>query len=264
MVKALLQFLLMAAIFFAAWFGLSKIDYVRLFHLSGINKKTEKKLGDVIMKTIERTQDEVDDEDALKLMDKIKTRVCEANVIDPADIHVHLVESSEVNAFALPGNHLVVYTGLIGRCDSVSELCGVMAHEIGHMQLNHVMKRLAGEVGITLLVSVATNGNSKVIEKIIKLLSSTAFERSQESDADKFAVECLLQARINPKGFADFMLKIAKLHDMPEEAEWISSHPDSKKRAEAIRQLYATSKVVYEPAITEEEWTTLKSAVRDN
>ncbi len=252
----------MAAIFFAAWFGLSQVDYVKIFHLSNLSKKTEKKLGEVIMKTIERTHDEIDDDSTKAMLDKITRRICEDNVIDPDDIHVHLVESSDVNAFALPGNHLVIYSGLVKRCDSASELCGVMAHEIGHMQLNHVMKRLAGELGIAMLASVATNGNSQVAEQIIKLLSSSAFERSQESDADRFAVDCLLQARINPRGFANFMLKIAKLHDLPEEAEWISSHPDSKKRAEAIRAQYSTQHVTYLPVVSDEEWGVLKDAVR--
>jgi beta-barrel assembly-enhancing protease len=262
--KVILQFIAMAAIFFAAWFGLSRIDYVKIFHLNNLSKKTEKKLVEVIMKTIEKTHDEIDDDSTKALLDRITRRICEDNIIDHENIHVHLVESSDINAFALPGNHLIIYSGLIKRCDSVSELCGVMAHEIGHMQLNHVMKRLAGEMGIAVLASVATNGNSQVAAQIIKLLSSSAFERSQESDADKFAVDCLLQAHIDPRGFANFMMKIARLHDLPEEMEWISSHPDSKKRAEAIRAQYASSHVTYIPVISDEEWESLKDAARNN
>ncbi len=261
--KAIFQFLVMALVFFAAWFALSRVDYVKKFHLTGISHKTEKKIGDFIMKTLERTKKEVKNDSAQVILDKIKTRLCIANAIDENDIHVHLLEEGDVNAFALPGNHLVIYTGLIKHADSVSELCGVMAHEIGHMQLNHVMKRLGGELGITVLASIVTNGNSQVAAEAIKILSSSAFERGQETEADKFAVACLIRAHIDPKGMTDFMMKIAKIQSgIPEEMEWISSHPDSKKRAEAIRALYEHETYYSEPVITEEEWAALKSAAK--
>jgi len=259
--KAIVQFLAMALLFFAAWFGFSRIDYVKHFHLNNLSKKTEKKLGEVIMKTIDRTHEKIDDKETKETLDKISKRICEGNAIDPDDIHIHLVESSEVNAFALPGDHLIIYTGLVKRCDSVSELCGVMAHEIGHMRLNHVMKRLAGEMGIAVLASVATNGNSQVAGQIIKMLSSSAFERKQESEADKFAVDCMVQAHINPKGFSNFMMKIAKIQaGMPDAMEWISSHPDSKKRAEVIRSLYNSDNIQADPVISDEEWASFKAA----
>jgi beta-barrel assembly-enhancing protease len=261
--KLILQFSVLVLIFFAAWFGLSRIDYVKIFRLDNISKKTEKKIGEVIMKTIEKTHETIDDDSSQALIDKIKNRICEGSALNDKDVHVHLIVSSDVNAFALPGNHLIVYTGLIKKCDSVSELCGVMAHEIGHIQLNHVMKRLAGEMGIAVLASVATNGNSQVAAQVIKMLSSTAFERKQESEADAFAVNCLIHAKINPDGFSNFMVKVAKMQsDIPEEMEWISSHPDSKKRAETIRALSKSKVGEYEPALSDDKWADLKSAAR--
>ncbi len=260
--KVILQFLAIVFAFFAAWFLLSRIDYVKQLHLNGISKRMEKKIGDVIMETLEHTHKKKGKNDpAQATLDKIKDRLCDG---DGNDIQVHLIESSDINAFALPGNHLIVYTGLIKRCDSVQELCGVMAHEIGHMRLRHVMKRLGSELGIAVIASVAS-GNSQVAARIIKMLSSSAFERKQESEADEFAVTCLLEAKINPKGFANFMMKIAKIQSgIPEEMEWISSHPDSKKRAEAIRSLYDSDRIVNgEEVVTEEEWEALKEAAAD-
>lgn len=259
--KAILQFLAMALLFFAAWFGLSRIDIVKIFNIDNISKKTEKKIGDLVMETLDKTHHTIDEDSVAIVFDKIKKRMCAVNAIDESEINIHLIESSDVNAFALPGNHLVIYTGLIKRCDSVTELCGVMAHEIGHIKLKHVMKRLAGELGIAVLASVATNGNSQVAGQIIKMLSSSAFERKQESEADAFAVDCLLQARINPRGFSNFMMKIAKMQSgIPEEMEWISSHPDSKKRAETIRSLYKGTTQDYEPVLSDEDWNSLKKA----
>lgn len=265
MAKAIYQFLIMVILFFAAWFGLSRIDYVKIFHLDTVSTKVEKKIGKMVMKTIRKTNKTIEKESVQAILDKIRDRIEEGNELYSGDeIHVHLVVSDDVNAFALPGNHLIVYTGLLRRCDSASELCGVMGHEIGHLRLNHVMKRLAGELGIAVVTSVATNGNTQAATQIVKMLSSSAFQRQQESDADAYSVDCMMRAHINPRGFANFMQKVAKMQeDMPKAMEWISSHPDSKERADAIRDLYSDSDVTYEPVLTQEEWDQLKKAARD-
>jgi predicted Zn-dependent protease len=260
--KITLQILVVVGIFLGIWFVFSQIDFVKMLHLNKISKRMEDKIGEVIMETIEKTNKIGKRDEGGEILDKIKERLCEGAAINKRDIHVHLVESSEINAFALPGNHLVVYTGLIKRCDSVSELCGVMAHEIGHLQLKHVMKRLAGKMGITVLASVVTNGNSEVVGNIIELLSSSAFERKQEAEADAFAVDCLHRAHINQEGFSNFMLKIAEIHSaVPEVMEWISSHPDSRKRAEEIRTLASKKGATkHTEVISEADWQELKDA----
>lgn len=257
--KAIYQLSVIVLVFFALWFGLSQIDYVKKFHLNELSKKTEKKLGDVLMETIDNEYEKIDTDSAQVILNKLKERICNSNGINAHEINIHLVLSNNINAFALPGNNLIIYTNLIENCDSASELCGVMAHEIGHMQLNHVMKRLAGEIGITLLASVATNGNSKVASRIIRTLSTSSFERDQESEADRFAVISLQKANIDPRGFSRFMLKLAESNSgIPEQLEWISSHPESKKRAEAILHQYTTRTSGYSNPLNADDWATLK------
>lgn len=257
--KAIYQLSVIVLVFFALWFGLSQIDYVKKFHLNELSKKTEKKLGDVLMETIGDEDEKIDNDTTQVILNKLKERICISNGIKPNEINIHLVLSNNINAFALPGNNLIIYSNLIQNCDSASELCGVMAHEIGHMQLNHVMKRLAGEIGITLLASVATNGNSQVASRIIRTLSTSAFEREQESEADRFAVMSLQKANIDPRGFSGFMLKLAESNTgIPEQLEWISSHPDSKKRADAILHQYMTRTSGFRSPVSEKEWATLK------
>lgn len=259
--KAILQFIVLTAIFLAVWFGLSRIHYIQYFHLDNISSRTEKKVGNLIIEQIKATNREIETDSATQALDDIKFRLCADNHINPDHIHLHLIHSDEVNAFALPGDHIVIYTGLIDHCDSASELCGVLSHELAHLQLHHVTKRLANEVGITVLAAAAGNGNSVVIARIIKMLSSTAFERQQESDADEKGVEYLQHAHINPKGFADLMLKIADMKaDDPVHLEWLSTHPDSKKRAETIMELINTHHANYSPVIDDNSWQALKDA----
>ena len=234
-------------------------------HLQGISRKTENKIGKIIIDGLKKSNQEIDDDSVAHVLDVIKNRLCTANAIPPGAITIHLIHNDQVNAFSLPGHHILIYTGLINHCDSVSELCGVISHEMGHIQLNHVMKRLVNEIGITVLASVASNGNSQVVGKIIQILSSSAFERKQESDADAAGVRYLEHAHINPKGFVNIMLKFADIQsEVPSEMEWISSHPDSKKRAAIIQSLIDTNSVNYVPVIDINDWQLLKDASEDH
>ncbi|GAA4467233.1 hypothetical protein GCM10023093_22740 [Nemorincola caseinilytica] len=263
MEKALFQFMAIVAIFLMVWFGLSKVDYVRIFRLQNMSKRTEKKIGELVMRTIERTEDVIKDDSTQVILNKIRDRISSGSNA-PTNIQVHLVRKGDVNAFALPGNHLIIYTGLITRCDSAEELCGVMAHEIGHITLDHVIKRLGSELGISVLASMASGGNTATVAQVIKTLSSSAFERGQESEADAFAVNCLQKARVSPEGFAVFMNKMAKMQeDIPKQMEWISSHPDSRNRVVAIRDLIKENGS-YTPVLTEEEWQILRRAAAAN
>ena len=138
-------------------------------------------------------------------LDSLLSHLCEANDIERDKIKLHVVQSNEVNAFAFPDNHLVVFTSLIAKCENQEELCGVMAHEIAHMQKGHIMKKLVKEVGLSALVGMASGGQSgEVLRSTAKLLSSTAYDRTLESEADKTAVFYLLQSGINPEPLVNF------------------------------------------------------------
>jgi predicted Zn-dependent protease len=262
--KVFLQFSVLVIIFLAVFFGLCRVDFMKHFHLAGVSDKLEHKIGGLILKEIKMKHTEIEDDSVTHVLNEIKNRLCTANSINPDDITLHLMQSDEVNAFAIPGHDIIVYTGLIKHCDSVSELCGVLGHEMGHIELGHVMKRMGNELGVGVLSSIAGGGNSQVIAQIVKMLSSTAFERKQESEADAISVTYLQHAHINPYGFVNIMDKLADMHSgIPKEMEWISSHPDSRKRAITISSLIDASEHDYTPAISDEEWTLLKNTARE-
>lgn len=259
--KALLQFLVLAVVFLGTWQLLSRIDFMGHFHIAKMDKKLEKKLGDRLLKEIKENNVEIGTDEVKNVFDSIKDRICYANAIDPNDVDIYLIRSNEVNAFAMPGNHIVVYTGLIQYCDSASELSGILAHEISHIELNHIMKGLVSQVGIGVLAAIATNGNSAAMTRIVRVLSSSAYERKQEREADANGVIYLEHAQINPEGFANVMEKLAKLQsDVPEEMTWISSHPESKERAENIRKLAADHDTTFLPVVTDAQWQSFKAA----
>ena len=177
---------------------------------------------------------------------------------------VHIVEKDEVNAFALPNNHLVVYTGLITDCKKQEALQGVLGHEIAHIEKNHVMKKLSKEVGLSVLLSATAGGKGgQILKGIFKTLSSTAYDRALEKEADMSSVKYMLAADINPEPMADFMYELAQKHDTPDGFGWISTHPESEERAKYILDYLKGKKYEKKQTMTQKEWDDYKNKIND-
>ena len=153
MLKPILQFGAIAALFFLVWFGLDRIDWMTIFQVEKTTKNIEEKLGDLYWDILKKVNDEITDKDVVAPIDSLLTRICERNDIDREKIKLHLVDKDEVNAFALPDYHMVVYTGLIEDCENEAELCGIIK-----------------EIGLSVLLSMTSgNGNPEIIKQAVKV-----------------------------------------------------------------------------------------------
>lgn len=243
MIKTLLKGLAIASSYFLVWYVFSLVNWVSLFQIERISSETEKKLGDLFWESIKETETVIKDKEIVKSVDSIVNRICEGSEIERKSIQVHLIKSADVNAFALPGGHLVVLSGLITDADSPEALAGVLAHEIAHIERKHVSKKLVKEVGMTAIAGMASGGaGGEVVKKAVKTLSSSAFDRKMEKEADLKAVDYMVNAQIDPIPFSELMHQFAE--DQPEllsDFSWLSTHPDSEERAIYIRE-YAEKK----------------------
>ncbi len=134
MKKFILQFSILIIIFTASWYGLSRISWVSVFRVEEAASKLEKELGDFYIKSLSLYGSRVADTEIYEVLEEIKEKICSANDINPSKIKLHVVKTSDVNAFAAPDNNLIVFTGLIKYCNSYEEIAGVMAHEIAHLE----------------------------------------------------------------------------------------------------------------------------------
>lgn len=265
MKKIIVQALIIIGLFFATWFVLLQINWVTIFKIEKITDKTEEKLGELFWEIFQKTERENVNPFVVSSVDSIVTKICSANKIDRELIKIHILNKDDINAFALPNGHLIVYSGLILNADNQEELSGVISHEIAHIQLNHVMKKLIKEVGLSVLISMTTgNGGSEIIKETAKLLSSSAFDRNLEKEADIKAVDYLVEASINPEPFANFLYKLSdKENEATKYLTWISTHPESKERAEYIIEYSQNKKVAYEAILTMETWSKMKEKLRE-
>ena len=133
-----------------------------------------------------------------------------------------------INAFTLPGGHILISSGLIKFCDTPEELASVMAHEMGHVEERHVISRLVKEYGMKII----TSGDQYVLGEVTGLLASTSYDRKQEEEADLFAAHLLEASGIEPRTLATLFRKPEDEsgNELLNHFEIISTHPNFNSR----------------------------------
>lgn len=249
--------------FFLVWYLFSLVNWMEVLGVKRGIKASQQQLGDFMWQAILQNQHECLDADILEPVDSIFNRLCDSNQVEAANFKLHVVANGEVNAFALPDGHLVVYTGLINAADVPEELAGVLGHELAHSVAGHVMQRVVKEVGVaTLLNATAGAGNAEVAKEILQELGSSAFDQAMESEADEMAVEYLIAANINPLPLANLLYRIEahSATDMPEALNWFSTHPATIDRVNDLVTAIDNRSMGYTPVITDSTWHSLKEA----
>ena len=263
--KLLFEFLTIVILFAGTWYILRQIDWMSVFKIEKITKNTEGKLGDVFWDLMKKTEIEINSETIQSPIDSILNRICIKNNFEQDRIKIHLIRKDEVNAFALPDNNIVVYSGLILACGNEEEFSGVLCHEIAHIEKNHLMHKLVKELGLSVLISMSKGrGNAEIIKEVIKNLSSTAYDRNMERSADIAAVEYMIKADIDPKPFADFLDSLSKNENLPKQLHWISSHPESKERAAYLNEYIKDKIVVKDSILGNLNWDLLKQKIKQD
>lgn len=217
----------------------------------------EEKLGDALLKVFNAENRSVTDSGKLAPIIKITEKICEANELDCEGLKVHLLDKRMVNAFALPGGNVVLFTELIAVCENAEELAGVIAHEIAHVKMDHIRRKLMREVGISIAVGIAGgSAGGEAARQVASILASSSYGRQLENEADEQAVIYLSNAGINPNGLAELLNRIADNdEELPAGAYWFSSHPNPNERVRSIREkAWSLEETEFKPLYSKEEW----------
>ncbi len=258
MKKILLQFSVLVFTFFGLFFLFQQINWMKLFKVNETKVTLEQKLGDQLWKFYSEGQDEIIEKKVSNAVHKIFEKICDENKIKKENIKLKIVDNEEVNAFAFPNNYLVVHSALLLEAKNEEELAGVLAHEIAHIENKHVMKKLINDIGFAVLISMVDGTGGGKFAQALKNITSSAYSRDLEEEADLKAVDYLLEAKINPAPFADFLYRLAD-NDLPAYMNWLSTHPESSERAEVIINKIPKTKIEYQKILTTSIWETMKN-----
>ncbi len=153
---------------------------------------------------------------------------------------VRIINQDVLNAFAAPGGYIFVYTGLIKYLDRADDLAGVLGHEIAHADQRHSSRQLQQQYGISFLFSMILGENPNKLKEIAAQmagkLTGLSFSRSHETEADKYSVIYLAKTPYVCNGAASFFQKMIDSGQQPGVPEFLSTHPDSKKRVDEINK----------------------------
>ncbi len=159
---------------------------------------------------------------------------------EPWEYSFDVIDSKEVNAFALPGGPMFFFTGLLNRMKTEDELAAVLAHELTHIRREHWAYQYADSqkrnLGLSLILILARANRSVFdLASVGNSLFDLKFSRTHETQADVQGMDMLIAAGYNPDGMVDVfsMLRDASKGGKPPEI--LSSHPSDNSRIKAIQ-----------------------------
>ena len=158
--------------------------------------------------------------------------------VEVADLQFHSSPGLGPNAFALPGGTVVITDQLIELAEDDEEIIAVLAHELGHVDGRHVIRRLAQTSSMLVLWTAFTGDVSVATLAIVgpEQLIAQSYSRSFERDADRFAADYLLSAGIPPTRLGDILQRLEESHGGGGIPKWLASHPGAEERARSAEE----------------------------
>lgn len=179
--------------------------------------------------------------------------------------HFTVLDSPEINAFALPGGYVYVTRGIMAYMESEADLAGVIGHEIGHVTARHGAQRatsqqnaglgvLAASILGAVLESQGVAGAGRMAGEVSQTVAAghlASYGREQELQADGLGAEYLYRNQLNPNNMVDVIRVLkdqerfaadqakAQGRPAPQGGGWLASHPSNEQRLQMITQTAA-------------------------
>jgi predicted Zn-dependent protease len=226
-----------AGLFVGGYFIVKEISKSDLDLSYEVSIEQEEKLGDLFKDMIWDEFPTVKDNAADSALQQITDRLIKALDTTQYRYEFTIIKSEQINAFTIPGGNIYIFSELMKVAETPEEVAAVLAHEIGHAENRHVVTKLMQELSITAIVGVLSGGDPSVLTEVLKSIIGNSFSRTQEEEADKFALELLEKADISPKSLARFFERLnEKDLDYDENLEILMTHPHNDKRIEQVRR----------------------------
>lgn len=182
-------------------------------------------------------------------LNRVAPKILAAAGENPAEWEWKVFQSKDLNAFALPGNHFAVYTGLMDLMANDDQLATVVGHEVAHVRANHGGERLSQQLGtnVTLqALQAAVGSGSQTGQLAVGALGLAGqygvllpFSRKHELEADKLGIVYMNRAGYDPNEALKFWQKMGAAGGQ-KPPEFMSTHPADSTRIAQIKEIIAT------------------------
>ena len=184
-------------------------------------------------------------------------------VKSPVPLNFHVIDDDkQVNAFAIPGGDIYVFSGMLKLADDEAEIACVLGHEISHVTRRHIAQKLVQQVGLEALLSLALGDAPGILTGLAAQVAGTGvllkFSRDHERDADEFGLPLCNSAGYDPQGYVRMFQKIRKMGESSAAGSFLQSHPLPTERIEDA-QVRITAMKVKGTATNEREYAAFKA-----
>jgi predicted Zn-dependent protease len=209
-----------------------------------LTTEEEKKLGKKVLLEIEKNADLVRDLNLQIFIDRVGYSIVEQVGPTPFEFKFYVINAPDPNAFAIPGGHVFVTTGLLTLAENEQEIAGVLSHEIAHVTQRHVAhlieksKRISIASLVAMLAAMLAGRGGAGSQAGAAMAMATAealtlkYTREMETDADQNGLHYLIKAGYDPNGMVSFFNKIQRmsLSMAPNIPAYLSTHPATENR----------------------------------
>ncbi|NWG70796.1 MAG: M48 family metallopeptidase [Parvularculaceae bacterium] len=182
-------------------------------------------------------------------LDRVAPKILRAAGEYPAQWEWRVFDSKDLNAFALPGNHFAVYTGLMDLMENDAQLATVVGHEVAHVRANHGGERVSQQLGTNVVLQglqAAIGSGSQTGQIAVGALGLAGqygvllpFSRKHELEADRLGIVYMNRAGYDPNEALKFWTKMSSAGGQ-KPPEFLSTHPSDATRIAQIREIIAT------------------------
>ncbi|KAE8167067.1 TCP-1/cpn60 chaperonin family-domain-containing protein [Aspergillus tamarii] len=182
-------------------------------------------------------------------VNRVLQRLIPQAPIEGADWRVHVIkDDSMLNAFVLPGGKVFVYTGILPICKDEDGLAAVLGHEIAHVVAHHPAERMSNSfitMGAAFLVSLLFDISGHLPSLLMNLAYSLPNSRTQEAEADEIGLMMMSKACFNHEAAVELWARMQEA-EKGAPPQFLSTHPSSYNRMEAIRGWSIKAEAAYE------------------
>jgi len=212
----------------------------------------EQKFGEQVYQQIAQQGKVVTDSKWAPQLKRISDRLEPVVAKSGYTFQFHIMQDTNVNAFAIPGGHVVILTGLLEHAESSEEVAGVLAHELAHVTRRHSFRNMIKSAGLILMVQMMfgdATGLLAFAAEGSRFLLQQKFSRDFEREADDTGWSYLTEARIDPRGMITFFKKIkvimanSGVGSMENSLALLNTHPASQERIDYLNAKWEQSPV---------------------
>lgn len=200
----------------------------------GFSKESEISMGEQMYQAVIK-QYNVDSRKTVILNDFYKQLHYEVGY----PVKITVVESNEMNAFAIPGGHIVVHTSILDNMKSPDELAALLGHEASHIAMRHTLRNIFRDLARQMFLALVIGNESGIASVVVdnaNALKQLEYSRSLETEADNNGLQLMAKNNINVQGMVRLMAMLQKETGGVEQNSFLSTHPVFKDRIRNIEK----------------------------